>query len=954
MSDTILSGRWVIHYLADNRQKRLQRDLNVTPTVTDNLNAIYSAAQTFFAAQNQIDDGSLFSAQTPTEYKIGIIDPGDKDPWFIDRESVEYITKGALTTTSWLRAVGTNTGIVRMGYSPTVALDPTDIGRDILMTTDADRGTVLDYNSTAGVIWIRPDSNAAANSFDNSPTANGAWTIPNEDVGQVWQVDDSIASFINQTPGFNDATDANLTPFPATEAIADYVAIGFRQKFRKVVFDNVSASAVAGVGGVVAWEYWNGSAWTALTGVSDGTSGFTAAKADGQILTFTVPTDWTASILNNSALLYYIRARVTTVYTTNPVYDQGFIAGTGTGTQSGGTAVSGESLWAGIYNTGIATLEPNTHQYVVQNDALVVGYKSATDWWGDGEIDILLNVKEVGTEVDGGRSYVFARQGTKAYATFPLDLTTGGRNPAPLTTADDLDNTDGYRQFTGSTGTGTFVVGEVISKSGTNKKGVLTAVGGTGAAPILTYYLIGDPLTDFVNADTSVTGAISGATCTAGTPADVNAATFTDITITHGANETFDIDENGTTENYSIVINCANRTIDQVQQRLKYITRRGETSTAGTDGIQGQFYIGTDMKVTYVTLSGTIAEGTTVTGATSGATAVVVAHNTTDKFLMLRNTKGTFTNGEQVNQGGNNVTTTTMTVVTPELRSPFGTFPGKSKFFAAQGIVLQNLATADANKWQTIDDDGNVRQVPVKVTPTIGNSRVGDVISAFRLVAAGGDIKKDTYSGTAQSAGATTLVVGSSIATDEPGKSTGGVLFLVDNSSGAEYRLRFASWAGTTFTLASTTGLTADAGTTTTVIVDAAGAFNTNAKIGDLVRNTTRGLFSYIKTVDLDTQITLETAIAGQTTGDAYQINTLPVATETADKVYVSIFNVTEIVGTDGTPGSETTSLTYVADIPVRIRARKAGMIPYESDATITNTGLTNNIIRTTDTIFTP
>lgn len=143
---------------------------------------------------------------------------------------------------------------------------------------------------------------------------------------QVWQVDDSGGpSFSDQTAGFNDATDANFTPFPATEEDElDYCAIGFDQRFSRVVFDNLNGTQ--GVGGTVAWEYFNGTAFVALSGVTDGTSGFTAAVADGQVLTFTLPTDWVKNTLN-AVESFYIRARVTQLYTTNPVYDQGLIGG---------------------------------------------------------------------------------------------------------------------------------------------------------------------------------------------------------------------------------------------------------------------------------------------------------------------------------------------------------------------------------------------------------------------------------------------------------------------------------------------------------------------------------------------------------------------------------------------------------------------------------------------------
>ncbi len=144
--------------------------------------------------------------------------------------------------------------------------------------------------------------------------------------GQVWQVDISTGpTFVDETDDANNSAGPDWTIFPAVEAIGDYVTIGGVTTFDQVVFDN--AGGTAGVGGVVVWEYWNGALWFALAGVTDGTTGFTAAAADGQSLTFTIPGDWAAQVLNGSASLFYIRARITTVYGTNPIYDQGWLGG---------------------------------------------------------------------------------------------------------------------------------------------------------------------------------------------------------------------------------------------------------------------------------------------------------------------------------------------------------------------------------------------------------------------------------------------------------------------------------------------------------------------------------------------------------------------------------------------------------------------------------------------------
>jgi hypothetical protein len=146
-------------------------------------------------------------------------------------------------------------------------------------------------------------------------------------VGEFWQVDDtpSGTAFVNETVDANDVGTADVTVFPATEAVGDFCAIGHNEKFAKVTFNY--AGGTAGIGGVVVWEYWDGTAWAALTGVTDNTTGFTAAVANGLTLTFTIPTDWARRTISTGTSLYFIRARITTVYTTNPVLDQVFIAG---------------------------------------------------------------------------------------------------------------------------------------------------------------------------------------------------------------------------------------------------------------------------------------------------------------------------------------------------------------------------------------------------------------------------------------------------------------------------------------------------------------------------------------------------------------------------------------------------------------------------------------------------
>ncbi|KKP38796.1 MAG: hypothetical protein UR29_C0011G0001, partial [Candidatus Woesebacteria bacterium GW2011_GWC2_33_12] len=474
---------------------------------------------------------------------------------------------------------------------------------------------------------------------------------------------------------------------------------------------------------------------------------------------------------------------------------------------------------------------------------------------------------------------------------------------------------------------------------------------------------IGDILTYTVQVTNT-----SGATVTAGTPAAAGpSALGTAPVIVHGGladGGTNDIDENGTPENYSITVDCNQNSLANVYQHSKYITRRGETATTNTDDLQGQFYIGSDYRLRYSgSITGTFSEGNTCTQTTSGAKGTIVEVNTTDKIVILRNSRGTFDTTNIVTDdtaSGTFTPNSEASAVTPIAAAPFGTFAG-GKFFCAPGVVLSDYLTADANNFQLVDDNGTVRLAPTKATITVSNTRAGDKVAVFRLTGSGADINKAEYNATVQSQATTTVVLGVPITTDSPGKSAGGVIRLVDTSATKEYRLRFSSWTNTpngTFNLAYTNVASADSGTTTTNITET--GIGTASFVGDLVLNVTQSnAVSYVTAIVDANNVTISPAITGQTTADNIKFNALPVATTTSpqDTWYVPFIDSYETTGSSGTPGSESVTITHSttdSDIFIRVRARQAGnILPFEQDSSVVGANPTNvSVVRTTDTIF--
>ena len=195
------------------------------------------------------------------------------------------------------------------------------------------------------------------------------------------------------------------------------------------------------------------------------------------------------------------------------------------------------------------------------------------------------------------------------------------------------------------------------------------------------------------------------------------------------------------------------------------------------------------------------------------------------------------------------------------------------------------------------------------------------------------------------------MVVDSAIAVDVPGKTTGGVLKLVDaDNNNKEYRIRFNSWTGSTFTLANVDISSADAGTASSVIVDTSSF--TNAKRGDLVVNKTRSnAVSYITRVDNDSTAYIAPVITNQTLTDAIELNCVPISVNTADTVYVPLLDKY------ATASSESVSIIYSAPINYRVVCRNSrntvSIVPFSQDDATSGANKSNAVVRNTDTIKT-
>ena len=804
MSDTILGADLTVFYLDESRRKQIRWTGGALKTDVQKMIDVYAATEDLFTVPTQQNDGLIFSAETPGEYTIGLIDAGELEPWFIDLETMEHIigdfanfTGCALKTSGWARTLpgdGTgNIGIVVVPVASAGTIVKGDVGQ-LISHADGDSGTLLDVVITGGstdYLWIRPDTNALADDWN------------------------SVAGTI-------------------TEAGTSHTAT------------------------------------------------------------------------QNAA------------------------------------AVTGEMVWGNVFTQG--ALVTDTHIYVLQNGTKITANdQTDNDWWPDGHMDRAIPITDYTTAdfpvIDLGYLTVKANQYGSKYtnAVIRMNTTSGGNVSAGLSSGNDITNTTGYNSvtFNGAGFAAGWSVGDEMVGTTSTARGIITQIDSPGASQVVHYYLVGDPLTNFDSGGEAVTNADDTGTgnTTVAAPALQGPALTTwfdgnSIPTYAFANTQVDIDDDGNDEEYGITIDLLGASLSQMHEANKYTHRRG--SAIDQDGIDGEQWRGVDYAIFYATITGTVGEGSVVTGQTSGAIGTVVSNpGGSANVALLRDTRGTFVDGEDISLTPAthefDGTGLTVEVIVPVAESSFGTLAGTS-FFFSRGVVPVNYKVAEENLFSVIDAGGTPRARPTSITMTILNLLQYDYATCHRLLGDGLAIDKAEYSATGgETTAGATLTVDGTIAADVPGKTLGGHLVLhdvADAADGREYVIRYDSYAAATgvVTLSKVAIAAADSATTTNI--QETGAFS-GTLVGDLVFNNGNGHdgVSYVSEVVSANEINIDPPIASQTTGDKIDLNAIPIAlVDTADQVAFLI--VFEFKESDGTASA---SMQYISDIFARVVVRNTG-----------------------------
>ena len=198
-------------------------------------------------------------------------------------------------------------------------------GNDISVSTDGTNAWVF-YGNYSGIsdnltvyaqklVYKKCVPPFTASDCDSSATAVVSY---HSTFDKVWLYDaDAPTPFEDETTDAANTTTndvAHSTSGKLVQAVGDIIYLGMDEKFDVISWDLYTGSFSSG-GGMVAFEYYNGSSWKALTTYLE--------ISTGGFITFVPHTDWATTQLNGeSTAYYYIRARTTTAYTTAPIGSQ--------------------------------------------------------------------------------------------------------------------------------------------------------------------------------------------------------------------------------------------------------------------------------------------------------------------------------------------------------------------------------------------------------------------------------------------------------------------------------------------------------------------------------------------------------------------------------------------------------------------------------------------------------
>jgi len=631
--------------------------------------------------------------------------------------------------------------------------------------------------------------------------------------------------------------------------------------------------------------------------------------------------------------------------------------GAGAGTADGGSA-TGENLYANVYSLGTIESAPAPQIYIFQDGSAIAEWSDLTNW-DRGHLDVLIKVKEAGTEIDGAVITVYARQAGDLFDNFEIDLTAGGRNAVPLSTSNDLNDTTGSHylfydaESVAFTNNGDVITGgtseataEQVSATDWGTTGVLELRGIKGT------FQDNETITDEHTGSATSNGTIGDTYIAYET--ETAAFTTMDQTITGGTSGAKrllkGVQDDGTDGKLIMLVDTAQTGTDKDKQYLAFST--AEIIAGSTEGSASADGVSTTVIAGYSDVTIAFVNGTATTGGTTGT--------------FVENERVTFAGGSGVllKDASNVVTLGDMTITAINGLTITGDHSG------ATCVASQNLQSAHTMNKAFEQGSDN----PYDIIVDCAGRPLSEVYEYFKYVTEE-DSPFDMYTVVS---GAITILDGEEYIIAYTGYSpkkvsplgtfAGGVLFgaqglwLVDMVATDSQNYQLIDSDGDTNSPPNYQSVAV----TALVVGDRVAVFRTSGGLVNKAMYTMSAQSSGIGTITVGSAIDTDTPSAGYVrvvddsadteqryeytswTGTVFTLAGLTsVAYTTSDTAYVPYIDE-QAAGT-----SVSKSVIYVSDRTVMIRVRIKGIIPFETTGTYGSTGISVAAIRTTDSIVT-
>ena len=277
-------------------------------------------------------------------------------------------------------------------------------------------------------------------------------------------------------------------------------------------------------------------------------------------------------------------------------------------------------------------------------------------------------------------------------------------------------------------------------------------------------------------------------------------ATYSDVTnLTAGYNG-IDVNADSTDEYYYSEWDRGSRSINQFYERMKYITRRGETTTLY--GLAGELFRGITHEINVDGQGATdfsAYEAVSWSGGTGQMLAVDDVNAASKMWIQLL-TGVPPTNNQTITGGTSGATCDcNVTVTERTLSFPFCGVSTGSAIIGAYGFALE--ATDLSVNDKLFDLTNTQRNPPNLVTFTVTGLVSGeDYILVGPGTSGALDEGQFALNGALTGATVTSVVVTGSIPNDTPATGT----IRIERANGAYSRHAYTSWASSTFTISST------------------------------------------------------------------------------------------------------------------------------------------------------